>query len=144
MMCWTLEIEVIIAGFCWKHKVVQVFVEGKTRKAPNLQQNLLDNSSKAAEQQLAKLMGSTSPSCLPLRVPHSKLAKVGLQLASCWTAAHHHLHTAASPRTTGACTFRPAAYPRTACTHLQGKDSMGLDSSWKGQHLLGNILPRNL
>jgi len=42
MMCWTLEIEVIIAlcfagnsawggaGFCWKHEVVQVFVEGKT------------------------------------------------------------------------------------------------------------------
>jgi hypothetical protein len=43
MICWTLEIEVIIAfcfagnsawggaGFCWKHEVVQVFVEGKTR-----------------------------------------------------------------------------------------------------------------
>jgi hypothetical protein len=52
-----------------QHEVVQVFVEGKTREAPNLQQKLLDSSSKAVEQQLAKLMGSTSPSCLPLRVP---------------------------------------------------------------------------
>jgi hypothetical protein len=74
-----------------QHEVVQDFVESmrwcrfllKARhvRHQTCSKKLLDSSSKAAEQQLAKLMGSTSPSCLPLHVPLSKLAKVGLQLA---------------------------------------------------------------
>jgi hypothetical protein len=68
-----------------QHEVVQDFVESmrwcrfllKARhvRHQTCSKKLLDSSSKAAEQQLAKLMGRTSPSCLPLRVPPFKASK---------------------------------------------------------------------